>query len=250
MSNKAEIFNKLNSINVNDKIKQKIGLNYLSWAYAWGILKQEYPDAEYKIYTRTIHTTTVKKIVEDGIEITTTTDEGEQELPYFTDGLSCFVKVGVIIEGVEYTEIFPVMDNSNKSIRANMITSMNVNKALQRAFVKCCARHGLGLYIYAGEDLPEEEKNKIPNMITAVTDFVNSTVKINAAVTELEYKANLDKLIKIVSSLTDQSAETKAKTTYAATVLQGVRMSQLPFNPESDLKIRKILTFIENFDKQ
>lgn len=251
MSNRAEIFNRLNSINVNDKVKQKIGLNYLSWAYAWGILKQEYPDAEYKIYTRTTHTTTTTKTVADGVEITTVTDEGEQELPYFTDGLSCFVKVGVIIEGVEYTEIFPIMDNSNKSVRANMVTSTNINKALQRAFVKCCARHGLGLYIYAGEDLPEEEKNKIPNAIAATVAYIDKNIKINNAVTEVAYKENVSKLVEIVTKLGgDTSASTKAKLDYTAATLNGVRMTQLPFSAENDLKIRKILTFIEEFDKQ
>ena len=61
------------------------------------------------------------------------------------------------VDGIEHIEYLPVMDYKNKSITINNITSFDVNKAIQRSLTKACARHGLGLYIYAGEDLPEAE---------------------------------------------------------------------------------------------
>lgn len=75
---------------------------------------------------------------------------------------TCWVKTGVTIGNLEHIEELPVMDYRNKSILLNNVTSFDVNKAIQRSLTKALARHGLGLYIYAGEDLPEElkEENK------------------------------------------------------------------------------------------
>ena len=124
-------FSVLNAINVNDKTEKKNGLTYLSWAWAWGEIKKRYPDANYTIY------------------------ENADGLNYHTDGRTCWVKTGVTVAGIEHIEYLPVMDHRNKSIPANAVTSFDVNKAIQRSLTKACARHGLGLYIYAGEDLPE-----------------------------------------------------------------------------------------------
>lgn len=128
------IFNKLNSINVEEHIEEKNGLRYLSWAWAWAEIKKAFPSARYTIY------------------------ENVDGWNYFTDGRTCWVKTGVEIEGLEYIEYLPVMDCKNKSIPLDQVTSMDVNKTIQRSLTKACARHGLGLYVYAGEDLPEEEK--------------------------------------------------------------------------------------------
>lgn len=127
-------FEKLNAINVNGKTEKKNGLTYLSWAWAWAEVKKLYPDASYTIYERQ-------------------TEFGP--VNYFTDGRTCWVKTGVTIEGLEHIEELPVMNNVNKSIYYENVTSTDVNKSIQRSLTKACARHGLGLYIYAGEDLPE-----------------------------------------------------------------------------------------------
>ena len=130
-------FEVLNSINVNDKTEKKNGLTYLSWAWAWGEVKKMFPDSNYTIY------------------------ENNEGWNYFTDGKTCWVKTGVTVNGIEHIEYLPVMDFRNKSIPADSVTSFDVNKAIQRSLTKAVARHGLGLYIYAGEDLPEgEEKPK------------------------------------------------------------------------------------------
>lgn len=134
----ASIFQTLNNIDVNDKTEQKNGLTYLSWAWAWGEVKKVVPDAQYTIYERQ-------------------TEFGP--VNYFTDGKTCWVKTGVTLDGLEHIEELPVMDFKNKSIPLNAVTSTDVNKAIQRSLTKACARHGLGLYIYAGEDLPECKKD-------------------------------------------------------------------------------------------
>lgn len=126
-------FNELNAINVSDKVEKKNNLSYLSWAWAWGEIKKLHPTANYKIYER-----------EDGCI-------------YWTDGRTAWVKTGVTINDIEHIEYLPVMDFRNQSIPLEKITSFDVNKTIQRSLTKACARHGLGLYIYAGEDLPEEE---------------------------------------------------------------------------------------------
>ena len=125
-------FTRLNALNVGDKIEKKNGLSYLSWAWAWGEVKKLHPDAQYRIY------------------------ENADGWNYHTDGRTCWVKTGVTVAGIEHIEYLPVMDNRNKSILAENVTSFDVNKAIQRSLTKALARHGLGLYIYAGEDLPED----------------------------------------------------------------------------------------------
>ena len=138
MEGKKSVFETLNAVNVNDRTEKKNGLTYLSWAWAWGEVKKLYPAASYTVY------------------------ENADGWNYFTDGRTCWVKTGVTIEGQEHIEYLPVMDNRNKSILATDVTSFDVNKAIQRSLTKAIARHGLGLYIYAGEDLPEEEANNRP----------------------------------------------------------------------------------------
>jgi len=125
-------FNELNNIDVSSKIEKKNGLSYLSWAWAWAELKKRHPDAFYTVY------------------------ENSNGWFYHTDGLTAWVKTGVTVNGLEHIEYLPVMDFKNRSIPIANITSFDVNKAIQRSLTKAVARHGLGLYIYAGEDLPEE----------------------------------------------------------------------------------------------
>jgi len=128
---KTSVFESLNSINVNNKTEKKGNLTYLSWAWAWAEVKKLYPDIQRTVY------------------------ESENGINYFTDGKSCWVKVGVTINGLEHIDYLPVMDFRNNSIILDKVTSFDVNKAIQRSTTKALALHGLGLYIYAGEDLPE-----------------------------------------------------------------------------------------------
>lgn len=131
-------FEVLSKINVNEHTEKKNGLTYLSWAWAWGELLKAFPDSTYTIY------------------------ENRDGWAYHTDGKTCWVKTGVTVEGKEYVEYLPVMDFKNRSIPVDQVTSFDVNKAIQRSLTKAVARHGLGLYIYAGEDLPEGETEAPP----------------------------------------------------------------------------------------
>lgn len=146
-------FNDLNAVNVSDKVEKKNNLSYLSWAFAWGEIKKRFPDANYKVYER---------------------DDG---CIYWTDGKTAWVKTGVTVNGIEHIEYLPVMDFRNNSIPLEKITSFDVNKTIQRSLTKACARHGLGLYIYAGEDLPEENKE-------LVDDFKKDAVAQKKATTK------------------------------------------------------------------
>lgn len=134
---KDSVFGTLAAVNCNEHIEKKnngkVELSYLSWAWAWHYIKSRYPNAYYTIYER-----------QDGV-------------PYWTDGRTAWVKTGVTIEGMEHIEYLPIMDYRNVSIPLEKITSMDMNKAIQRSLTKAAARHGLGLYIYAGEDIPLSE---------------------------------------------------------------------------------------------
>ena len=176
MENAKDRFNALYNVDVSAKLGKKMGLSYLSWADAWAELKKRYPEAEYKIYTRKVITKIEKKYQLEGGDVKTVEETYENDIPYFSDGRTCFVKVGVIIDGDEEVEIFPVRTNKNTSISVDMITRVDVNKALQRAFVKACARHGLGLYVYAGEDLPEDKRINLKDLIKEAERSANMDI--------------------------------------------------------------------------
>ena len=132
MGNTKSVFKELTSINVRDKVEKKGRFDYLSWAYAWAIVKDKYPDSTRKVY-----------------------ESESTELNYFTDGKTGYVKVGVTIEGVEHIDYLPIMNHNNQSVTIDKITSFAVNKTIQRSTVKAIAMHGLGLSLWAGEDLAD-----------------------------------------------------------------------------------------------
>jgi len=143
----------LNKVNVNEHTEKKIGLTYLSWAWAWTEFMKAYPESFSTVYERA-----------DG-------------RLYWDDGKTAWVKVGVTIvyedndgnaKQKEQIEYLPIMDSKNRSIPIDNITSMDVNKAIQRCRTKAIAELGLGCYIYAGEDLPEEtEEDKKAKLLLA-----------------------------------------------------------------------------------
>jgi len=127
------VWETLSAINVNDHTEKKNGLTYLSWAWAWGVLKQHYPTAQFQKHI------------------------SEQGLPYFKDDQGfTYVAVSVTVEDQTHTEVFPVINYSNKAVQNP--DSFQVNTALQRCLAKAISYHGLGHYIYAGEDLPQDEE--------------------------------------------------------------------------------------------
>lgn len=120
-------FVKLNAINVSEHIEKKGSFSYLSWPFAVAQLRQFDPTATWD----------VRRF--DG-------------LPYLASEAGFFVEVAVTLQGVTLSQIHPVLDSRNRPILAP--TSFDINTSIQRCLVKAIALHGLGLYIYAGEDLP------------------------------------------------------------------------------------------------
>ena len=154
----CEVFKKLNAVNVNENTEKKNGLTYLSWAWAWAELKKVYPSATYKIRHF------------DGN-------------PYLYDSnLGYMVMTEMTVEGITHEMWLPVMDGANKAMKAEPYTyevkeysygkwtgnyvekevapatMFDINTAIMRCLTKNIAMFGLGLYIYAGEDLPEESE--------------------------------------------------------------------------------------------
>lgn len=139
--NNKTVWATLNEIDVSKYIKKKGQLSYLAWSTAIGLVKPYYPDVSYKVYKNDLGFT------------------------YHTDGKTCWVEVGVTINGVEAIEYLPVMNHSNKSIPLDQLTSVDVNKAIKRATVKALAHHGLGINLYTGEELPSETEDEIANAV-------------------------------------------------------------------------------------
>jgi acetylornithine deacetylase/succinyl-diaminopimelate desuccinylase-like protein len=122
-------------LNVQDHVEKKNGLTYLSWAWAWAEALKADP-------TATFHVDTFQRA--DGTTI-----------PYMDINGTAMVWVRTTLFGKEMTCMLPVMDHRNKPIQNP--DAFQVNTAIMRCLTKCLAMHGLGLYIYAGEDLPEDD---------------------------------------------------------------------------------------------
>lgn len=148
----ANRFEELYKINVNQYKEEKNGLSYISWSYAWAEFCKRYPDATYEVY------------------------KNEQGLPYVYDqNTGYMVYVSVTADGLTHEMWLPVMDNNNnamksvpytvktkyKEVQVKAATMFDVNKAIMRAMVKCLGMFGLGLYVYAGEDLPSVDAESL-----------------------------------------------------------------------------------------
>lgn len=127
------VWETLSAIDVSNHIEKKGNFSYVSWAWAWALVKQNYPTATFEKHTFT--------------------DNQNNILPFMRDSLTyTYVSCSVTIEGITQSEIYPVLGNRNEPLKA--ATSFQVNTAHQRCLVKCLAYHGLGTSVYAGEDLP------------------------------------------------------------------------------------------------
>ena len=132
MKKTKSVFEELSAVDVSSHVKSKGKLTYLSWAWAWGEVAKRYPDANYEIYRNP-----------------------DTNLPYdFVEGTGYMCYTTVTIEGKSLQMWLPVIDFRNKSILSKA-TTFDINKTIMRCLTKNVAMHGLGHYIYAGEDLPE-----------------------------------------------------------------------------------------------
>jgi hypothetical protein len=129
------IWKTLSAVDCNDKTEKKGNLTYLSWAWAWGIVQDHFPDSEYH-FTQFDHPS---GLITDAM--------------YYPDGTAS-VHVIVSINNIQRTMWLPVMDYKNKAIDSP--SSRDISDAKMRCLTKCLAMFGLGHYIYAGEDIPSE----------------------------------------------------------------------------------------------
>lgn len=188
-------FEELLKIDVSDKIERrtdgKVELSYLSWCYAWSEFKKAYPDAKY--------------------EIVKFANDKDGLVPYmFDEKTGYMVNTFICADGQTYEMWLPVMNSANKAMKdvsytyttksgektVEAATMFDVNKAIMRCLVKNMAMFGLGLYIYAGEDLPEKIATTSE---TTEQNNLSLAEQINSCTTEAEleavYKANRKKII-------------------------------------------------------
>lgn len=167
------VFNILNAIDVNTKTDKKDNLTYLSWADAWGYIMKMYPTATYEI------------------------SKNDNNLPYFADDSGAMVFTKVTIENTTHEMWLPVMDGKNKAMKkeaykystkygdktVEAFTMFDINKTVMRCLVKNIAMFGLGLYIYAKEDLPEPEEivnsdNEIAELKALIEETESNEVRL------------------------------------------------------------------------
>lgn len=189
---KKGVFATLNAINVNDHTEVKDNgtdkLTYLSWVWAWQQVKTKYPEVSYEVKHW----------------------DGKPFL--YEEALGYMVETSVTIQGETMTMWLPVMDSKNKAMKAqpysyktkygekwvNAATMFDINTTIMRCLVKNLAMFGLGLYIYAGEDLPQEEKEQQANAMQAKIE--EACAAMRAVTSREEMEACWKKYSKVVPS--------------------------------------------------
>jgi len=203
----SNVFETLNSLDLSEKSKEKNNLSYLPWAEAWAEVKKIYPDAQAVVHPQVM-------------------DEFGNNRPWHDDGKTGWVEVSVTINDLTYTETLAIMDHRNQAIPVEKITSVDANKSIKRCLVKALALHGLGLYIYRGEDLPEElikvnelqeEIRELAKKKSAVSDLMKD--KVISLCIEAEKAANPD--------LDEAAASGKIANINNADVLENLKSSLL-----------------------
>jgi hypothetical protein len=204
---KDSIYWKLQSVDVSKKLDDKLGMKYLSWSWAWAEVKKIYPNAVYTIYE----------------------NENRDFLPIFGNAeFGYFVKVSVTIDGLTHESRLPVMNGANKAMKdsgysykvfdkykkedivkkVDAISVMEINKAVQRALVKACAMHGLGLNVWKGEDLPEvileTINSKKEKQIVEEISIINCEKELAEHFSELKQEHNV---YQDIAKLYEQRAE-------------------------------------------
>lgn len=180
---KIDVSHLIDKKDVSHLIDKKMGLNYLSWAKAWGLVKSIYPDADKEITEYPEYLPTQNGWVATG-----------RTVDYRLTIAGCEVEASVIIEGQKFSSQLYVMDNYNKTVMKPKYSQ--INKTQMRALVKALAFAGLGLNVYAGEDLPSE-KDETPTKISKAQQLKEKIA--NAQRFEVQYGGGKEKLVDIVS---------------------------------------------------
>ena len=175
-------FEILSKIDVSEHTEKKGNFTYLSWAWAVKVLLEEFPKATWEVHT----------FFDNGLET-----------PYMRTEAGAFVQVTVSIDSVRRTQVHPVLDHMNKTVAEP--NAFQINNSIQRCLAKAIALHGLGLYIYAGEDLPQapdalnKEQYKSMLDLLAIIGDKEFEAKIVAqigdeTINDANYKAAFNKL--------------------------------------------------------
>ena len=162
---KTNYFTELDRVDVTRHIEKKGKFSYLSWAYAVRELKKRHPEATWVVHEW----------------------EG---IPYVKTECGFFVKVTVTVDNIDATQVHPVLDHQNKTVNAP--SAFQINTSIQRCLAKAIALHGLGIHLYAGEDLPPsppldtiqqkelfnvlESKEADKQLIDKVTEQINNGI--------------------------------------------------------------------------
>ncbi|WCT58846.1 Sak single strand annealing protein [Limosilactobacillus vaginalis] len=195
-----EVLSKVDVSNHIDLIKMKKGpeLKYVSWAFAWSMLKSKYPDTPtptFKRFPEMVLTTKQEayKIKSYGKEYTryrtvvTNFQITNREVPYLTTTTGTMVECTIKVNGTDYSESLYVMDNANNAVINP--TMQQIYKTQKRCLVKALAMAGLGLNLYAGEDLPMGDISE--------SDKQREEAKEQAK--KQEIKSRLDKALKVLA---------------------------------------------------
>ena len=142
-------FQTLSKIDVSEHTEKKGKFTYLSWAWAVKVLLENFPEATWQVHTFF---------------------DNNVETPYMRTEAGAFVQVSVDVEGIRRTQVHPVLDHMNKSV--DNPNAFQINNSIQRCLAKAIALHGLGLYIYAGEDLPTEPEALNEKQVTELFDLL------------------------------------------------------------------------------
>ena len=203
MEKTDDVFSTLNAINVNDFTEKKGNLTYLSWCNAWGEVKKRYPDANY------------------------TVSRYENNLPYvFDPNTGYMVSTTVTINGLTHSMWLPVMDYRNQAIIQNA-TMTDINKTIMRCLTKNLAMFGLGLYIYKGEDLPDDSGSNAkpePQPYNRKTEEVQDSPRRKAALQLWEARGQeLPALKDYVFKRTGKTISKKTKDSEWADILDMIK---------------------------
>lgn len=165
MADQKNAFEVLNKINVEKYVKGKNGFKYLSWSSAVQELLSNFPSANWEHREW------------DG-------------LPYLQTKSGCFVQVSVTIGDVTRSQLHPVLDYRNQPIQEP--NAFQINTSLQRALAKAISLHGLGLYIYQGEDLPPSEKEALDLARVELSDLLAKHNKLTPQAKQAVLNMNYD----------------------------------------------------------
>ena len=196
----AEVFQNLNELNVNEYTAKKGNFTYLSWAWAVRELLKVAPNATWVVH-----------------EFEEWHEHGSSKQPYMKTDTGYFVQVTVTINMVDRTQVHPVLDNRNQTI--DEPNAFQINTSIQRCLAKAIALHGLGLYIYAGEDLPvddpltTEEINKITEIAKTIDKSKSNGIQTmldDGSINRTNYAASLAKLERLQSEK-EKKVETSTK---------------------------------------